>query len=343
MPIPNVVRYTTSPLTGVLRKGNFYLGAADRDYGPSNVTGYYNGVTSSTYTTYVWDGSEIRYNIPTSDSDLNSFLSSRAGLNFSGLTESLLWSVTQSDIMISNRTYENIVTDSLVLNYDAGFIPSYPRSGTTWYNLNESNNGTLLNGIIFDSNTNYQLNLDGVDDYIDLGTFSAIDFSAGMTIEVIVKFSLLSGQFWERFLDMRNLLGLGTTISFGRNTSSTNIFFQSRNAAGVETQRRYISTTNPIQLNQIAMYTVTVGPGTPGVTASSVALFKNGSVLSATFSDGIPRLPSTTSRNQCWIGRSPFDVPRLNGSIYLIRVYNRELTSAEVLSNFNAQKVRYGL
>lgn len=152
MPNPNTIRYSTATQSGALRKGNFYLGVTDRDYGPSNLTGYYNGVTfSSGYLSYFWDGSEIRYNLSSNDSQLTSFLSTRAGVDFSGLTSALLWSVTQSGIMVNNRVYENVVTDSLFLNYDASLFASYPLSGTTWYNLNGSPNGLLTNGPTYSS------------------------------------------------------------------------------------------------------------------------------------------------------------------------------------------------
>jgi hypothetical protein len=104
MPNPNVILYSTATQSGALRKGNFYLGVTDRDYGPSNLTGYYNGVTfSSGYLSYLWDGSEIRYNLSNNDSELISFLSSRANLSFSSLTQSLVWSITQSDIMVVEK------------------------------------------------------------------------------------------------------------------------------------------------------------------------------------------------------------------------------------------------
>jgi hypothetical protein len=31
-----------------------------------------------------------------------------------------------------------------------------------------------------------------------------------------------------------------------------------------------------------------------------------------------------------------------NGSINVVRIYNRALTAAEILNNYNAQKVRFG-
>ena len=45
---------------------------------------------------------------------------------------------------------KGIVQDGLVLNLDAGVNKSYPRNGTTWYDLSNNGNGTLTNGPTFD-------------------------------------------------------------------------------------------------------------------------------------------------------------------------------------------------
>jgi len=45
----------------------------------------------------------------------------------------------QTDKICTNREYEGIVTDGLVLNLDAGFIPSYPKSGVFWGDISTNN------------------------------------------------------------------------------------------------------------------------------------------------------------------------------------------------------------
>ena len=47
---------------------------------------------------------------------------------------------------------KGIVQDGLVLNLDAGVNKSYPRNGTTWYDLSNTGNGTLTNGPTFSRN-----------------------------------------------------------------------------------------------------------------------------------------------------------------------------------------------
>ena len=73
-----------------------------------------------------------------------------------------------------------IVTDGLVLYLDAGNNKSYPGSGNTWYDISENgNNGTLVNGVGYNSSNKGSLVFDGVNDYIQTsltGTFPEITF-----------------------------------------------------------------------------------------------------------------------------------------------------------------------
>ena len=65
-----------------------------------------------------------------------------------------------------------IVTDGLVLNLDAGNPQSYPGSGTTWTDLSgNGNNGTLLNGVGYDSDNGGSLVFDGSNDYVTTPLF----------------------------------------------------------------------------------------------------------------------------------------------------------------------------
>ena len=60
-------------------------------------------------------------------------------------------------------TYGNdiIVTDGLVFCVDAKDKHSYPGSGTTWFDLAGSNNGTMTSGASFDSTGDGCINFDG--------------------------------------------------------------------------------------------------------------------------------------------------------------------------------------
>jgi hypothetical protein len=99
----------------------------------------------------------------------------------------------QSDKMVVNKQYPTIVTDGLVLNLDAGYLPSYPGTSSTWYDLGTySNNGALTNGPTFNSNGLFDF--DGVNDFISIG--NVIDFTVGSyTISFLIKIDSSSTSF----------------------------------------------------------------------------------------------------------------------------------------------------
>ena len=43
--MPNPIKYNLSAETLALKKGNFYIGTGDVDKGPTESTGYWNGIT----------------------------------------------------------------------------------------------------------------------------------------------------------------------------------------------------------------------------------------------------------------------------------------------------------
>ena len=67
----------------------------------------------------------------------------------------------------------------------------------------------------------------------------------------------------------------------------------------------------------------------------------NGNLLSPSQNSGV----TSTSANRFFIGAFNEGTPHsyFQGKIALVRVYNRELSSTEILQNYNATKGRYGL
>ena len=64
----------------------------------------------------------------------------------------------------------SIVTQNLVLCFDAANSKSYPGSGTTWTNLiSGGSNGTLVNGVGYSGDNLGSLSFDGVNDYVVTG------------------------------------------------------------------------------------------------------------------------------------------------------------------------------
>ena len=66
----------------------------------------------------------------------------------------------------------DIIEDGLVLCLDAANINSYPKSGTTWSDLADANDGTLTNmdAANFSSDNGGVLSFDGSNEYVDIAT-----------------------------------------------------------------------------------------------------------------------------------------------------------------------------
>ena len=170
--MPNLIKYSTTGDTLSLKKGNFYIGVGDVGKGPTEVTGYWNGVDVPSGGYIIHKNKSV--NGPAmwlckDDAEFVYITNNIEGTTFTGATESLVYYSPMNDAMVFNRNYETITTDGLELLLDAGFTPSYPRSGFTWYDLSYSgNNGTLVNGPTYSNVSGGTLVFDGIDDYIQI-------------------------------------------------------------------------------------------------------------------------------------------------------------------------------
>jgi uncharacterized delta-60 repeat protein len=170
--MPNLIKYSTTGDTLSLKKGNFYIGVGDVGKGPTEVTGYWNGVDVPSGGYIIHKNKSV--NGPAmwlckDDAEFVYITNNIEGTTFTGATQSLAYYSPMNNAMVFNRNYETITTDSLELLLDAGFTPSYPRSGLTWYDLSYSgNNGTLVNGPTYSNVSGGTITFDGVDDIVNL-------------------------------------------------------------------------------------------------------------------------------------------------------------------------------
>jgi hypothetical protein len=194
--MPNYIKYSTTAQTLALKRGNFYIGTGDVNKGPTPSTGYWTARTPPTsgYTIYQNINTTPSIYVCNNDSDLINLTNTIAGQSYTSATECLVYYINQNDKMCLNIPYPEIVTNGLVLNLDAGFVPSYPRSGTTWSDLSlNGNNGTLTNGPTYSSDGGGSIVFDGTNDYIAF-TDSNLLPTAGLTLSCWFKTSV--GDKW---------------------------------------------------------------------------------------------------------------------------------------------------
>jgi hypothetical protein len=203
MPTPNFIKYSTTPDSSGIKVGNYTIGVfSGGTYGPTSTTNYWNGITPpiSGYTIYenkAANGPSIRVAADASvliDYTRRLYSGSSVTTEYSALT----YLNSLGTVACVNRDYEEIITSGLTLNLDAGFTPSYPKSGTTWTDISFSgNNGTLTNGPTYNTSNGGSIVFDGVDDY--LKTPSIINFRS-----ICLWVSKQStGTNWQYLLDAR--------------------------------------------------------------------------------------------------------------------------------------------
>jgi hypothetical protein len=225
----------------------------------------------------------------------------------------------------------NVVTDGLVLALDAANTKSYVSGSTTWNDLSgNSNNGTLVNGPTFSSANNGSIVFDGVNDYVNagnLGTFySKGTISYWMNSSAVEDYRnpfsthYISGNIGIRFEQYTTPIPYGGFVVLIGNNSGT--------YSSYDYSPGLVLTPN-IWYNIVLIWDTTLNIATGYL--NGIQKFSNSHSLWAT------TLPSIS------IG-SGFDTGRYyKGKISQTLIYNRALSSQEVLQNYNAQKARFNL
>jgi hypothetical protein len=340
----NAIRYSTTGDTQSLKSGNFYFGVGDVGKGPSSATTYYNGSTpvASGYTVYSFDStqtSRISYVSPTSDSEFISITNAKSGQNFTGVTQCLNWYVTQNDHVAVNEDYEGIVTNGLTVNVDAGFTPSYTSSGTTWYDLSYNGyNPTLINGTSYDNTNGGVMVFDGVNDYVGFSSgYTQLNFtgSTPYTLELFVRIDEVTEGSYERLVDKE-----GTEMGGGRDGYNILVTKIGPTSGSTRIQgERWVGGLNyggflldKLDNTFIGVWNHFVWSYSGG--SNNSKLYNNGYLVDQRNAGG--SLTNILKGLRLMGPSSP-----LKGNVSSFRVYNRPLSSSEVLQNYQAQFPRF--
>ena len=320
MPIPNVIKYSTTPDSKSLKVGNFSLGVSNSAYGETSSTGYWNGISPPTsgYTIYenkVTNGPSIR--VPSDSATLIDYANRLySGSSITTEAGALTYFNSLNTVICANINYEEIVTSGLTLLLDAGFTPSYPKSGTAWTDLSFSgNNATLYNGPTYNSSNGGSVVFDGTNDYGIAGSGLAI--TGNLTVAAWVRPTSFANQ--------GNIVSKSSNLGYRMRFQSNGTFWMYSNTNTI---------TSP------SAYTINNWFHTVGVFSSTgLRMYINGSLVQ---SNGTAFSPSYFSSSFTVGGFSNYQ-ELFQGRIANVSVYNRALSATEVLQNYNAQKARFGL
>jgi hypothetical protein len=217
-----------------------------------------------------------------------------------------------------------VVTSGLVVNYDASNATSYPGSGTTWSDLSGNGyNATLENGPTFSAAFGGNIILDGNDDFIALPTTNKLNTNADFTCDI--AFNMLAGNSNRGVLD-----GIQVGALVIRATNVSNYVSLVR---GDQVELGNFGATSAISLNTPVVLSLSLNKAT-----TTFSLYING-VFKNTLNPGNQTF--TTTYPVLGKHLSSFEIT--NEAFYNFKWYNRQLTSEEVLQNFNAVKTKLGL
>ena len=321
MPTPNFIKYSTTPDDKSIKSGNYSIGVASgTTYGPTSSTSYWSGISPPTsgYTIYenkVSDGPSIR--VPSSSVVLIDYANRLySGSSITTEEGALSYFNGLNDVICTNINYEEIVTSGLTLLFDAGFTPSYPKSGTSWTDLSFSgNNATLYSGPTYNSSNGGSVVFDGTDDYCLAGSGLAI--TGNLTVTAWVRPTSFANQ--------GNIVSKTVNLGYRMRFQSDGTFWMYSNTNTI---------TSP------SAYTINNWFHTVGVFSSTgLRMYINGSIVQ---SNGTPFTPSYAASSFI-VGGNSSTQELFQGRIANVSVYNRALSATEVLQNYNAQKARFGL
>jgi len=182
-----------------------------------------------------------------------------------------------------------------------------------------SNNGTLVGQPIYSSANGGSITFDGVDDYIDLGTSLASQFSAQtVTVETYAKIS--------------SVVSKNTLVSFNGAQS----FFLPGNRLTTTYQLYWDGTGGWKNGNTSTWVTGQYYHFAWTISGTTLTFYVNG-VADGTATVGVFAPTSSTRIGFANAGEY------CTGTIGDLKIYNKALSAAEIRQNYNATKTRFGL
>jgi hypothetical protein len=215
----------------------------------------------------------------------------------------------------------DLVQNGLVLALDAADKNSYVGSGTSWSDLSgNANTGTLTNGPTFSGGNGGVIVFDVTNDYINIPNNSSFNVTDNISVEMWVRIETTQAN------------NLGFLIKYANGylfyVINGKFRFDSRNGDG--TYYTTIGTTNI----QDGVWKYLVGQKS----GLSYKVYVNGVLEGSTTANSVGNIASNVDLR---LGTD--DGTYLNGRIGTFKIYNRVLSAAEILQNYNVQKTRFGL
>jgi hypothetical protein len=236
-----------------------------------------------------------------------------------------------------------LVTNGLVLYLDAADRTSYVSGSTTWRDLSPSSfTGSLTNGPTFSSGNGGSIVFDGINDYVAVSNFNY--GRTGFTAEAWFKYNQSTTGYHSGIL-MKWQTGAGRNNEFSLFTegASTNtpywpgfgiqgdndVLYSTQDTSFIQVTGSWYHQVGTFDGTYLRLYvngtlrTTSAPTGTNTVKTYAVQ-----PISVAAFGDGLST-GGTIISSPCNVG--------------IAKIYNRALSSQEVLQNFNAQRQRFNI
>lgn len=235
-------------------------------------------------------------------------------LNISG-------SVVTSTVAKSIQT-TNIVSRGLILYLDAASANSYPGTGTGWYDLTGNlRNGTLVNSPTYSSDNGGNIALNGSNQCVQFGSFFTYNY---FTISLWVNAGSSQAQYAD-IID-NNHTGVQNFVCQQNSTNTNQYAFDIIGSSNYSSTGFFTLTANT-WTNLSFTFDGSVIRGYKNTT-----LFGTGGSMTPNWVSPYLRLGQWGGGGRNW-----------NGKYGSFMIYDRALTSTEILQNYNIQKSRFGL
>ncbi len=240
------------------------------------------------------------------------------GIYYSTLYDAMSYAISVG-FFITNQNYPSIVTLGCVLNLDAGLPASYPMVGDFWYDLTGTGNITsFINGIQYNSSLKGSLVFDGINQY---GSVT----SPTNNIPIADEPYTISLWFNTDVIGNYGLIGWGAVGSTNQENSFSLTPTGLVNSWVNNDLNVSVSISTGTWYNAVALY--------DGTTRE---IWLNGTLIGADNQTGL-NVPYAVNLTIGVTDSTQF----FTGKIGEVQIFDRGLSSDEIISNYNALLPRY--
>jgi hypothetical protein len=245
---------------------------------------------------------------------------------------------------MARSTVQNggILRDDLVLNLDASNRGSYPGSGNIWFDISGNANHFNLQNNPTSNGTKLSFNtIPGSNQSATCQNTTCGDFgSSSFTVEMVIELPATQGGPYMALIRNRGLItyssyapgwavGIVNQATFADSGPNTN-----------DSQHLFNFSTDQPNAGAVSYHTYTIKRSNTNPNQVTASLWKNGNVQRTIqylmLGDGLINGPTALSL------MIPQTGIYATGSFYTIKLYNRDLSTTEIQSNYNIYRRVYG-